>query len=42
MERLRVLKFSKNMRGTISCDNTTMHLRQANDFVAEAIRKDVK
>ncbi len=30
------------MRGTISCDNTTMHLLQANDFVAEAIRKEMK
>ena len=42
MEKLRVLKSSKNMRGTISCDNTTMHLLQANDFVAEAIRKEMK
>jgi hydrogenase nickel incorporation protein HypB len=42
MERLRVLKSSKNMRGTVTCDNTTMHLLQANDFVAEAIRKEMK
>jgi hydrogenase nickel incorporation protein HypB len=42
MEKLRVLKSSKNMRGTITCDNTTMHLLQANDFVAEAIRKEMK
>jgi hydrogenase nickel incorporation protein HypB len=42
MERLRVLKSSKNARGTVACDNTTMHLLQANDFVAEAIRKHMK
>lgn len=34
-------KSSKNIRGTVSCDNTTMHLLQANDFVAEAIRKEM-
>jgi hydrogenase nickel incorporation protein HypB len=42
MEKLRVLKSNKNARGTIACDNTTMHLLQANDFVAEAIRKEMK
>ena len=42
MERLRVLKSNKNARGTVACDNTTMHLLQANDFVAEAIRKEMK
>jgi hydrogenase nickel incorporation protein HypB len=42
MERFRVLKSSKNTRGTVACDNTTMHLLQANDFVAEAIRKEMK
>lgn len=42
MEKLRVLKSNKNVRGTVACDNTTMHLLQANDFVAEAIRKDMK
>jgi hydrogenase nickel incorporation protein HypB len=35
-------KSSKNSRGTIACDNTTMHLLQANDFVADAIRKSMK
>lgn len=35
----RVSKSSKNRRGTVACDNTTMHLLQANDFVADAIRK---
>jgi hydrogenase nickel incorporation protein HypB len=35
-------KSSKNVRGTVSCDNTTIHLLQANDFVAESIRKDMK
>ena len=42
MERLRVLKSNKNARGTVACDNTTMHLLQANDFVAEAVRKEMK
>ncbi len=42
MEKLRVLKSNKNARGTVACDNTTMHLLQANDFVAEAIRKEMK
>lgn len=41
MSNLRVPKSSRNMRGTVACDNTTMHLLQANDFVAEAIRKYV-
>ena len=35
-------KSSRNIRGTVSCDNTTIHLLQANDFVAESIRKDMK
>jgi hydrogenase nickel incorporation protein HypB len=34
-------KSNKNARGTVACDNTTMHLLQANDFVADAIRKEV-
>jgi hydrogenase nickel incorporation protein HypB len=33
------MKSSRNIRGTVACDNTTMHLLQANDFVADAIRK---
>jgi hydrogenase nickel incorporation protein HypB len=28
-------------RGSVNCDNTTMHLLKANDFVAEQIRKQV-
>lgn len=28
-------------RGSVNCDNTTMHLLKANDFVAEQIRKIV-
>ena len=28
-------------RGSVNCDNTTMHLLKANDFVAEQIRKRV-
>lgn len=29
-------------RGTVSCDNTTMHLLKANDFMAEGIRKQMR
>ncbi len=32
-------KSSKAARGTVACDNTTVQLLKANDFVAEAIRK---
>jgi len=32
-------KSTKAARGTVTCDNTTMHLLKANDFVAESIRK---
>ncbi|RME92757.1 MAG: hydrogenase accessory protein HypB [Bacteroidetes bacterium] len=35
----QVAKSSKAARGTVTCDNTTMHLLKANDFVAESIRK---
>ena len=42
MQILRVPKSSRNMRGSVACDNTTMHLLQANDFVAEAIRKEMR
>lgn len=35
----KVAKSSKAARGTVNCDNTTMHLLKANDFVAESIRK---
>jgi len=38
MSNNRAPKSSKNNRGTITCDNTTIHLLQANDFVAESIR----
>ncbi|TAF63540.1 MAG: hydrogenase accessory protein HypB [Cytophagales bacterium] len=38
---MQIPRSSKNARGTIQCDNTTMHLLQANDFVADAIRKAV-
>jgi len=34
-----IQKSSKAARGTVQCDNTTMHLLKANDFVAETIRK---
>lgn len=35
----QIQKSSKAARGTVTCDNTTMHLLKANDFVAESIRK---
>lgn len=37
----KVQKSTKAARGTVTCDNTTMHLLKANDFVAESIRKKV-
>lgn len=39
MLELSNTRSSKNKRGTINCDNTTKYLLQANDFVADAIRK---
>ena len=33
----KVQKSSKAARGTVTCDNTTMHLLKANDFVAQSI-----
>ena len=41
MDHLKAPKSSKNARGTVACDNTTLHLLQANDFVADAIRKEM-
>lgn len=38
----QVQKSSKAARGTVNCNNTTMHLLKANDFVAESIRKTMK
>lgn len=38
----RVEKSTKTARGTITCDNTTMHLLKANDFVAESIRRKMQ
>ncbi len=35
----QVEKSTKTARGTVTCDNSTMHLLKANDFVAAAIRK---
>lgn len=35
----KVQKSSKGARGSVTCDNTTMHLLKANDFVAESIRQ---
>ncbi len=37
----KVQKSTKAARGTVTCDNTTMHLLKANDFVAESIRKQM-
>lgn len=35
----KIEKSSKAARGTVACDNATIHLLKANDFVAESIRK---
>ena len=35
----KIQKSTKAARGTVTCDNTTMHLLKANDFVADSIRK---
>lgn len=37
----RAEKSNRLARGTVACDNTTMHLLKANDFVAEGIRKQM-
>ncbi|RMG71405.1 MAG: hydrogenase accessory protein HypB [Bacteroidetes bacterium] len=37
----QVPKSSKAARGTVQCDNTTLHLLKANDFVAERIREEM-
>lgn len=34
-----IAKSNKAARGSITCENTTLHLLKANDFVAESIRK---
>jgi len=34
-------KSNQTARGTATCDNTTMHLLKANDFVAESIRREM-
>ncbi len=39
---MAVDKSTKAARGTVQCDNTTMNLLKANDFVAENIRKQMK
>lgn len=38
----KVAKSTKAARGSVTCDNTTMHLLKANDFVAESIRSKMK
>lgn len=35
----KISRTSKNKRGSITCDNATVHLLQANDFVAASIRE---
>lgn len=35
----KIQKSTKTARGTVTCDNTTMHLLKANDFVAASIRE---
>lgn len=37
----RVQKSNRVASGTVICDNTTLHLLKANDFVAESIRKQM-
>ncbi len=38
----KVQKSTLAARGTVSCDNSTMHLLKANDFVAQSIRRMVQ
>ncbi len=37
----RTAKSTKAARGSVTCDNTTINLLKANDFVAENIRKEM-
>ncbi len=37
----KTAKSTKAARGTVACDNTTINLLKANDFVAENIRKEM-
>ena len=39
---MKVEKSSKAARGTIQCENTSLNLLKANDFVAENIRKEMQ
>jgi len=41
MSDRRTTKSSRAARGTVACDNTTLHLLKANDFVADSIRNKV-
>ena len=34
-----IAKSNRSARGTVQCDNTTLHLLKANDFVAENVRQ---
>ena len=38
---MAVDKSAKAARGTVQCENTTLHLLKANDFVADSIRKEM-
>ena len=37
----KVAKSSRGARGTVQCDNTTLHLLKANDYVAQTIRQEM-
>lgn len=37
----KVAKSSRGARGTVQCDNTTLHLLKANDYMAETIRSEM-
>ncbi len=39
---MKIPKSNQVARGTVQCDNTTMHLLKANDFVAENIREKME
>lgn len=37
----KVAKSSRGARGSVQCDNTTLHLLKANDYVAQTIRQEM-
>ena len=42
MSDKRTAKSNRAARGSVTCDNTTLHLLKANDFVADSIRNKVR